>query len=122
MMGMEEFARRRISKLSSGMKQKVSIARTIIHNPEVVVFDEPTTGLDVITSKNIIQLIKRCKEEGKTIIFSTHRFGELKLLCDDLAIIHKGRIYFNGTYAEFEEKMQADSLEDEFIRLVGPEA
>ena len=122
MMGMEEFARRRISKLSSGMKQKVSIARTIIHNPEVVVFDEPTTGLDVITSKNIIQLIKRCKEEGKTIIFSTHRFGELKLLCDDLAIIHKGRIYFNGTYAEFEEKMQADSLEDEFIRLVGAEA
>ena len=122
MMGMEEFARRRISKLSSGMKQKVSIARTIIHNPEVVVFDEPTTGLDVITSKNIVQLIKRCKEEGKTIIFSTHRFGELKLLCDDLAIIHKGKIYFNGTYAEFEEKMQADSLEDEFIRLVGAEA
>ena len=122
MMGMEEFAQRRISKLSSGMKQKVSIARTIIHNPEVVVFDEPTTGLDVITSKNIVQLIKRCKEEGKTVIFSTHRFGELKLLCDDLAIIHKGKIYFNGTYAEFEEKMQADSLEDEFIRLVGAEA
>ena len=72
--------------------------------------------------KNIIDLIKRCKEEGKTVIFSTHRFGELKLLCDDLAIIHKGEIYYNGTYAEFEEKMQADSLEDEFIRLVGAEA
>lgn len=116
---MNEFAQRRIGKLSTGMKQKVSIARTIIHDPDVVVFDEPTTGLDVITSKNIVDLIKRCKNEGKTVIFSTHRFGELKLLCDDLAIIHKGIIYYKGTYQNFEENMQADTLEEEFIRLVG---
>ena len=116
---MNEFAHRRIGKLSTGMKQKVSIARTIIHDPDVVVFDEPTTGLDVITSKNIVELIKRCKNEGKTVIFSTHRFGELKLLCDDLAIIHNGRIYYQGTYELFEKNMKADTLEEEFIRLVG---
>ena len=116
---MNEFAHRRIGKLSTGMKQKVSIARTIIHDPDVVVFDEPTTGLDVITSKNIVEQIKRCKNEGKTVIFSTHRFGELKLLCDDLAIIHNGRIYYQGTYELFEKNMKADTLEEEFIRLVG---
>ncbi len=119
---MNEFAARRIGKLSTGMKQKVSIARTIIHNPDVVVFDEPTSGLDVITSKNIVDLIKRCKEEGKTVIFSTHRFGELKLLCDDLAIIHKGKIYHDGTFDEFENNMKANTLEEEFIRLVGEQS
>ncbi len=116
-LGMEEFAGRRISKLSTGMKQKVSIARTIIHSPEIVIFDEPTSGLDVMTSKAIIQLIRSCKERGNTVIFSTHRMGELRLLCDDLAIIHKGKLFFNGTYRQFEDQMQADSLEEEFIRL-----
>ena len=111
------FADRRIAKLSTGMKQKINIARTVIHNPEVVVFDEPTSGLDIITSTNIIELIKRCKTEGKTIIFSTHRFGELKLLCDDIAIIHKGKLFYNGKYDEFESNKEADSIEDEFIRL-----
>ena len=79
--------------------------------------DEPTTGLDVLTSKNIIELINRCKKENKTIIFSTHRFGELKLLCDDIAIIHKGKLFYNGEYDEFESNKEADSIEDEFIRL-----
>ena len=122
LLDMHNFSHRRIGKLSTGMRQKVSIARTIIHDPKVVVFDEPTTGLDVITSKNIVDLIKQCKEEGKTVIFSTHRFGELKLLCDDLAIIHKGQIYFHGTYQEFEDNMHSATLEDEFIRLVGEES
>jgi len=95
----------------------VNIARTVIHNPDVVIFDEPTSGLDVVTSKNIVELIKRCKDEGKTIIFSTHRFGELKLLCDDIAIIHNGKLFYNGTYAEFEANMKEETLEEEFIRL-----
>ena len=117
MLDMHSFADRRISKLSTGMKQKVNIARTVIHNPDVVIFDEPTSGLDVLTSKNIVELIKRCKEEDKTIIFSTHRFGELKLLCDDIAIIHNGKLFYNGSYSEFESQMQAETLEEEFIRL-----
>ncbi len=101
------------------MKQKTSIARTIIHDPDVMVFDEPTEGLDVMTSRNIIELIRSCREDGKTVIFSTHRMGEVKLLCDDIAIIHCGKLYFNGSMEEFESQIVADSFEDEFIRLVG---
>jgi sodium transport system ATP-binding protein len=118
LLGIHEFAGRRIGKLSSGMKQKVSIARTIIHDPEVVVFDEPTAALDVVTSRSIIQLIKSCRQQGKTVIFSTHRMGEVSLLSDDLAIIHKGRLIFNGSYADFQNQMQTPSVEDEFVRLV----
>lgn len=116
--GIHEFANRRIGKLSSGMKQKVSIVRTIIHDPEVIVFDEPTAGLDVIASRHIMQLIRDCKMAGKTIIFSTHRMGEVSLLSDDLAIIHKGKLLFNGEYKEFLSQMKTKSVEDEFIRLV----
>ena len=119
LLNMEEFAGRRIGKLSTGMMQKVNIARTMIHEPDVVVFDEPTSGLDVMASRSIIRLIKECGEEGRTVIFSSHRLAEIQSLCDDLAIIHKGELYFNGTYKEFELQQQENSLEDEFIRLVG---
>lgn len=112
------FSDRRIGKLSSGMKQKVSIARTMIHDPEVVVFDEPTVGLDVITSRNIIRLIRDCRETGKTVIFSTHIMGEVSLLSDDLAIIHNGSLLFNGSYAAFTSGMKTRTIEDEFIRMV----
>lgn len=117
-LGIHEFSGRRIGKLSSGMKQKVSIARTIIHDPEVVVFDEPTAALDVVTSRNIIQMIKDCRAKGKTVIFSTHRMGEVSLLSDDLAIIHRGALIFNGSYSDFQEQMQTASVEDEFVRMV----
>jgi sodium transport system ATP-binding protein len=118
LLGIHEFSGRRIGKLSSGMKQKVSLARTIIHDPEVVVFDEPTAALDVVTSRAIIQLIRQCREQNKTVIFSTHRMGEVSILSDDLAIIHRGTLIFNGSYAEFESQMQTRSVEDEFVRLV----
>jgi sodium transport system ATP-binding protein len=117
-LGIHEFAGRRIGKLSSGMKQKVSIARTIIHDPEVVVFDEPTAALDVVTSRSIIQLIKDCRTQGKTVIFSTHRMGEVSLLSDDLAIIHRGSLIYIGSYKDFQDHMQTPSVEDEFVRLV----
>ena len=118
LLGIHEFAGRRIGKLSSGMKQKVSIARTIIHDPDVVVFDEPTVGLDVVTSRSIIQLIRDCRAQGKTVLFSTHRMGEVSLLSDDLAIIHKGKLIFSGSYKDFQSQMRTPSVEDEFIRLV----
>jgi len=118
LLDMHGFADRRIAKLSSGMRQKVSIVRTIIHDPEVVVFDEPTVGLDVITAKNIIELIRRCKEDGKTVIFSTHIMGEVSLLSDDMALIHNGKLLFNGPYKDFQSRMKKESLEEEFIRLV----
>ena len=121
-LGIEEFADRRIARLSSGMRQKVSIARTIIHDPAVIVFDEPTTGLDVMTSRGIVNLIKQCREEGKTVLFSTHIMGEVKMLCDDIGIIHRGKLYFNGSKDEFEGQMTHSSYEDEFIHLVGEAA
>lgn len=118
LLDMHDFARWRIAKLSSGMRQKVSIVRTIIHDPEVVVFDEPTVGLDVITAKNIIELIRNCKNEDKTVIFSTHIMGEVSLLSDDMALIHKGKLLYNGTYKDFQSQMREKSLEEEFIKLV----
>ncbi len=118
LLGIHEFARRRIGKLSTGMRQKVSIARTIIHDPEIVVFDEPTVGLDVITARHVIDLIRSSKQSGKTVIFSTHIMGEVSLLSDDLAIIHNGKLCFNGAYDDFRSSMKSESLEEEFIRLV----
>ena len=118
LLDMHDFAGRRVGKLSTGMRQKVSIARTIIHDPDVIVFDEPTAGLDVVTSRNIIELIRKCRNEGKTVIFSTHHMGEVSLLSDDLAIIHRGRLCYNGSFDDFQNQMQSPSLEDAFIRII----
>jgi sodium transport system ATP-binding protein len=100
------------------MKQKVSICRTMIHDPEVVIFDEPTSGLDVITSENIIELIRDCKTQGKTVIFSSHIMSEVDLLCDDLAIINKGKLLYQGTMDAFRANMQETNLTAEFIRII----
>lgn len=117
LLGIHEFANRRIGRFSTGMKQKVSIARTVIHDPEVVVFDEPTSGLDVIAAKSIIDLIRNSKLQGKTVIFSTHIMSEVNMLSDDLAIIHKGKMIYNNTFEQFKSGMQEATLEDEFIRI-----
>ena len=118
LLDMNDFQSKRIGKLSTGMKQKVSICRTMIHDPEVVVFDEPTSGLDVITAENIIHLIRDCKNQGKTVIFSSHIMSEVDLLCDDMAIIHKGNLLFNGTMEAYKSQMQAENITAEFIRIV----
>ncbi|MEW5994183.1 MAG: ATP-binding cassette domain-containing protein [Candidatus Zixiibacteriota bacterium] len=122
MLDMNEFARTRIEKLSSGMKQKVSIARSVIHDPPTMVFDEPTTGLDVMSSRTIVQFIHRCRDGGKTVIFSTHIMSEAMRLCDRVGIIHKGRLYAEGTVAEMLSQTGTDTLEDAFIRIVGEQA
>lgn len=117
-LGMEAFSKKRIGRLSTGMKQKVSIARTLLHDPSVVVFDEPTSGLDVISAENLLDLIRKCKEEGKTVLFSSHNMTEVDLLSDDLAIIHQGRLLLQSTMDAFRAGMQAPTLAREFIRLV----
>jgi sodium transport system ATP-binding protein len=118
LLDMNSFQNKRLGKFSTGMKQKVSIARTMIHDPEVVIFDEPTSGLDVITSENIIKLIQSCKEQGKTVIFSSHIMSEVDLLCDDMAIIDQGEILFSGSMEDFRTGMKEKSLTGEFIRVV----
>jgi sodium transport system ATP-binding protein len=118
LLDVNSFANKRIGKLSTGMKQRVSICRTMIHDPEVVVFDEPTSGLDVISAESIIQLIRDCKNQGKTVIFSSHIMSEIELLCDDLAIIHKGELIFNDTFEKFKSQMTKPNITEEFIYRV----
>ena len=115
---MDSFKEVRVDKLSTGMKQKLSIARAIIHDPPVLIFDEPTVGLDVITARVVVNYIKEFRRQGKCIIFSTHQMQEAEKLCDEIAIIHKGRILSTGTLAELQEKFQEQDLEEIFFKLV----
>lgn len=117
-LGINDFQSKRIGQLSTGMKQKVSIARTMIHDPQVVIFDEPTSGLDVISAAAIIDLIRACKAEGKTVIFSSHIMSEVDLLCDELAVIHRGRIIYSGTMDEYRMLAGSASLTETFIQIV----
>jgi len=121
-LSIKSFENRRIGRLSTGMKQKVSIARTIIHDAPVMIFDEPTSGLDIMTSRAIMELIQDCKEEGKTVVFSSHRMEEVRRICDNIAIIHEGLLYFNGPLTKFENEMTEPTFDDEFIKLVGKTA
>ena len=113
------------AKMSTGMKQKVSIARTIVHDPPVLIFDEPTSGLDVLVARNVLQKIGELRDQGKTIVFSTHAMHEVNKLCSRVAIIHKGRVQDEGTPAELLERHQQPDLEELFFHLVenarGPE-
>ncbi len=117
-LGIDAWADRRIGRLSTGMKQKVSIARTIIHDPPVLVLDEATAGLDVVAARGIVELIREARERARTVLFSTHRMGEVAQLADDLAIIHRGRLVFCDTFEAFRAQVEAPSLEDAFIRTI----
>lgn len=112
------FADTRCEKLSTGMKQKVSIARAIIHDPPVMALDEPTSGLDVITSQATHKFIRDCRERGKCIVFSTHTMSEAEKLCDRIGIIHKGRIFAMGTLEELRTRTGQHYLEDIFLSVV----
>lgn len=116
---MNGFKDRKIDKLSQGMKQKVSIARTIIHDPEVLILDEPTLGLDVVTSRNIIEFVRNSKEKNKCIMFSTHIMHEAEKLCDDIAIIHEGKILDVATLEDYRKKTNLVDLDDIFVKTIG---
>jgi sodium transport system ATP-binding protein len=118
-LGMNEFRDRQCDKLSTGQKQKVSIARTLIHDPAVMIFDEPTIGLDVMTARTIIGFIRHCRERGKTVIFSTHVMSEVEKLADRVGIIHNGRLMAEGPLAELRESYELHDLEDIFVTVVG---
>jgi len=119
LLDMNKFADSRNEKLSTGMKQKVSIVRSVLHDPPVMVFDEPTSGLDVMSSRTIVDFIKKCRDDGKCVIFSTHIMSEAMRLCDRVAIIHNGRMYKEGTVNRLLEETQTNNLEDAFIKIVG---
>jgi sodium transport system ATP-binding protein len=115
---MNSFRDRRCDKLSTGMKQKVSIARTLVHDPSVMIFDEPTLGLDVMAARTIVGFIRECREQGKTVIFSTHVMSEAEKLCDHIGIIHGGRLLAEGTLSDLRERYGKQDLEEIFVKVV----
>jgi len=106
------------SKMSTGMKQKVSIARAIVHDPPVLIFDEATSGLDILVAREVLNTIELLRDYGKCIVFSSHIMSEVRRLCDRVAILHRGTILANGTKEELAEKHDEQDLEELFYQLI----
>lgn len=117
-LGIESFQDVRVDRLSTGMKQKLSIARAIIHDPPILILDEPTVGLDVITARVVIEYIREFKKQGKCIIFSTHQMHEAEKLCDEIAVIHLGNLLSAGTLAELQKRFPVGDMEEIFFNLI----
>jgi sodium transport system ATP-binding protein len=106
------------AKMSTGMRQKVSIARAIVHDPPVLIFDEPTAGLDVLVARAVLRNIEQLRELGKCILFSTHIMREVERLCDRVAVVARGKVLACGTLAELRERHGQQDLEELFFALV----
>jgi sodium transport system ATP-binding protein len=115
---MHDFAKGKCDKLSTGQKQRVSIARSIVHRPAVMVFDEPTTGLDVMTARTIMSFIEKCRTEGRTVLFSTHIMSEVERLCDEIGVMHRGSIVARGSIERLRAQTGESALESVFLKLV----
>jgi sodium transport system ATP-binding protein len=106
------------SKMSTGMRQKVSIARALVHDPPVLIFDEATVGLDVLVARSLLEIVAILRDQGKCIIFSTHIMREVEKLCDRVAIMNHGRILAEGTLKDLQEMHEEDDLEELFFKLL----
>ena len=121
LLNMQEFIDNRIEKLSTGQTQRASIARCIVHNPDIYIFDEPTLGLDIISSTAIIEFMKSEKERGKTVIYSTHYMEEAEYLCDRIIMLNKGRTITNDSPAELKKKTGAKDMRGAFYEIIKSE-
>jgi sodium transport system ATP-binding protein len=115
---MNDFLDKKIDLLSTGMKQKVSIVRSIIHDPPVMIFDEPTAGLDILTARNIVSFIHKCKDDGKCVLFSTHIMREAEKIADRIIMIHEGKLLAEGTWEDFRMQTNLQDLDDIFVNFV----
>jgi sodium transport system ATP-binding protein len=115
---MQEFRDLLGAKMSTGMKQKVSIARSIVHDPPVLIFDEATNGLDVLVARSLLEAVSELRQQGKCIVFSTHIMREAERLCDRIGIIHHGRLLAEGTIPELRERFGQPDLEEIFFDLI----
>lgn len=106
------------SKMSTGMKQKVAIARAIIHDPPVLIFDEATLGLDILVARQVLRTVEQLRDQGKCIVFSSHIMSEVQRLCDRVAILHRGKILAEGTLPSLAEQFEQDDLEELFYQLI----
>lgn len=120
-LSMESFLDNRIERLSTGQTQRVSIARCLVHDPQVYIFDEPTLGLDIISSAAIIDFMKGERERGKTVLYSTHYMEEAEFLCDRIVMIYHGKIISEGTPAELRTQTGKNSLREIFAELISRE-
>jgi sodium transport system ATP-binding protein len=120
--GIDKYRGQRCEKLSTGMKQKVSIGRAVVHDPPVLVFDEPTSGLDVLAAQATLEFVEACRDAGKCVLFSTHIMSEVERLCDRIGIIHQGTLRALGTLEELRERTGEHYLEEVFRRIVTQEA
>ena len=121
LLNMQEFIDNRIEKLSTGQTQRASIARCIVHNPDIYIFDEPTLGLDIISSTAIIEFMKSEKERGKTVIYSTHYMEEAEYLCDRIIMLNKGKTITNDSPAELKKKTGAKDMRGAFYEIIKSE-
>ena len=117
-LGIRAFAQQRCDRLSTGMAQKVSIARAIVHEPPILILDEPTNGLDVLVARDFLQFIEKARDEGYSVLFSTHIMSEAERLCDRIAIVYKGRILADDPLDVLRERTERRWLGDVFARLV----
>jgi sodium transport system ATP-binding protein len=115
---MNDFRHKLVGRLSTGMRQKVSIARATIHDPPVLIFDEPTLGLDVLVARTVVDIVEKLKSEGKCILYSTHILREVERLCDRIAIMHRGRLLALGTRAELCDRFSAKDVEGVLFSVV----
>jgi sodium transport system ATP-binding protein len=117
-LAMHDIRNVRGSKMSTGQKQKVSIARALVHDPSVLIFDEPTNGLDVLVQRSVLQQVKALRDRGKCIVYSTHNFREVEKICDRVAIIHRGKVLDLGTLDELRLRHNQTDLEELFFALI----
>jgi sodium transport system ATP-binding protein len=117
LLGMAEYAHRRCDSLSTGQTQRVSIARVLVHDPPVLILDEPTLGLDIMTSSAILDFIAGARDRGQSVIFSTHYMTEAELLCDRIGLIHEGRLLDEGRQEELYARSGATNLKDAFLSM-----
>jgi ABC-2 type transport system ATP-binding protein/sodium transport system ATP-binding protein len=122
LLGLGDFLRQRCATLSSGQKQRVNLARALIHRPPVMLLDEPTLGLDVLGSQVVTEYIDHLRGQGKAVILTTHRLDEAERLCSRFGLLHRGRIVSEGTLAELRAATGCSSLVDMFLKLsqIGP--
>ncbi len=115
--GITPFADKKIVELSTGMKQKVSIVISLIHEPEVIIFDEPTNGLDILTSRQVMDYLLELRQKGCCVLLSTHIFSVAEQLCDEIAILVDGRIVDQGSAPELTSKTGSNTFEEAFFKL-----
>jgi sodium transport system ATP-binding protein len=114
-----EFMDSRVAKLSGGQKQRISLARVVVHQPPILILDEPTVGLDIMAAREVVLFVKRARAEGRCVVLSTHVMSEVEKLCDEVAIIEKGRVLAHGTLEELKAQHHEEDIEEVFFKLVG---